>query len=130
MKIQTAMMAVFTLVLSTPVLAVDGDRAVAVENHLDQNATQVDKDRVGAEKRLDARGERIEKRMDRRADRARANGHEKRAEHLEKKGKRIHKRLDRRGERIEERREHRVEERHEHRAEGVEVRKELRNDSK
>ena len=40
---------------------------------------------------------------DKRADKARAHGHDKRADHLERKGDRIDQQLDDRGDRIDDR---------------------------
>jgi len=48
-------------------------------------------------------GDRIDRRLDRRAHIAEENGHPLRAERLDRKGDRIDRRLDRRGHRIERR---------------------------
>jgi hypothetical protein len=61
-----------------------------------------------AERRLNKNGDRIETRMDAKADKARAAGNDEKADKLEKKGERIDNRLDRKGERIEQRHEHRA----------------------
>jgi Ni/Co efflux regulator RcnB len=55
------------------------------------------------ERKLDRKGDRIDRRLDRRAAVAEANGHERRAEHLDREGDRIDSRLDRKGHRIERR---------------------------
>ncbi len=59
------------------------------------------------EERLDRKGDRINARLDRRAEHALENGHEQRAERLDRRGDRINHRLDHRGRRISHRREHR-----------------------
>ncbi len=59
------------------------------------------------ERKLDRKGDRIDRRLDRRAAVADANGHERRAEHLDRKGDRIDHRLDHKGHRIERRLERR-----------------------
>ena len=64
-----------------------GDR---IEQRLDNKGDRI-------EDRLDNRGDRIEDRYDARANKARANGHEKHANHLEHKGDRIDQHLDKRG---------------------------------
>jgi hypothetical protein len=46
----------------------------------------------------DARGDRIERRLDRAADRAQTNGHDAAAQRLDARGDRLDRRLDRRGE--------------------------------
>lgn len=66
------------------------------------NALAADRgDRV--ERRLDRRGDRIEARYDHRAAVAAAHGHPARAAHLERKGDRIDRRLDRAGNRFDRR---------------------------
>lgn len=84
MKLKTMTLFIFLGSLVTgPVLAAGSGQAI--QNHFDR------------------KGDRIEHRLDNRANIASANGHDKRASHLERKGDRINNHLDRRGTRLQDR---------------------------
>jgi hypothetical protein len=82
-------------VLSGPVLAQDAPSDEAAVQRPDRG------DRI--ERRLDRRGDVVDRKLDRKARRADANGHERRAHHLERKGDRVDRKLDRRGRQIDRR---------------------------
>jgi hypothetical protein len=93
---KTTLIAAAVAVLLSVGYAVAEDAGDRAEQRLDLRGDRIDQ-------RLDARGERINDRLDWKSDRARANGHENRALHLDRKGDRIENRLDRKGDRIDNR---------------------------
>jgi hypothetical protein len=107
-KTLTIGLAVLAIGSAVPVFAADGffDRlGDRIDHRLDARGDRIN-DRLDAKgdrinDRLDARGNRINDRLDALSDKARAEGKNKLAHHLDRKGDRIEARLDRRGDRIE-----------------------------
>ena len=87
-----------TLIVSSTLLAL-----LIAGSAMADDGAKLDKRGDRIEEHLDKKGDHIEDRLDEKADKARANGHEERAEHLENKGDKIDQYLDKKGERINHR---------------------------